>query len=423
MKLNNYLVLTLIEDAIDNFNLNPQNINEALQFITILDYYIKTKKIKLNNDLLLLLFLKNKTFNNTVYLLQDNKEKIITNNRLIQIIFDFYHHNFLSISNNLNENDKEFYLNYIKSLRYINIINLTEEKDLLIESKNGNIAALNMLVENYLPLVVSIIKDFKRDDISTLDLISEGNQYLRKAIMLYDLNNKVPFEKYLKYYIIQKIKRYLEHLDKNNLKDNYFFEDITKYKDSEYTNRNLQLQSTIEQEILIEDQNNRIYKMLKDILTEEQYKLFDLLYGISGNKPLTGKEVTKLYNVTRQDIDCRLGYINTKMGKLTNPYLLLAHYNPPKNNLSIKDRMFSINSLKSLYELVEIINDKYSKKEINNVIVRMPKKYYFKDAIEIIQTSEYVTPNTLSKLIRFAKQLIISLEIVNNVQDNTLKKK
>lgn len=96
---------------------------------------------------------------------------------------------------------------YEQKFQQLPLLTREEEKELIIQSKNGDKYAKYELLNRNYPLVISIISKYKWDGISTEDLIQEGMIGLNNAIDRFEPNGG-KLSTYATYYITQRIKRF-----------------------------------------------------------------------------------------------------------------------------------------------------------------------------------------------------------------------
>ena len=83
-----------------------------------------------------------------------------------------------------------------------------EEKELITEVKNNNLAAKEKFLNSNLRLVVSIAKRYSSgDNEKFMDAIGDGNEGLIKALDRFDLNKECKFSTYATWWIEQAIRR------------------------------------------------------------------------------------------------------------------------------------------------------------------------------------------------------------------------
>ena len=86
---------------------------------------------------------------------------------------------------------------------------MEQTRDLILRSQNGDLEARSILVEQNLPLVVSIVRRFTHRGFEYDDLFQVGSLGLLKAIQDFDLRYDVRFSTYAVPKIIGEIKRYI----------------------------------------------------------------------------------------------------------------------------------------------------------------------------------------------------------------------
>lgn len=94
---------------------------------------------------------------------------------------------------------------YLKDISKYKILTQSEINDLCIKYKNGDNSAKDIIVKANLKFVVSIAKQFQNRGIPLMDLISEGNIGLMKAVDKYDPEKNVLFLSYAVWWIKQCI--------------------------------------------------------------------------------------------------------------------------------------------------------------------------------------------------------------------------
>ena len=107
--------------------------------------------------------------------------------------------------------DLENFQRYCRDLEDFETISHDEEIQLAIKIKAGDEIAVNELIQANLRLVILIASEYEGLGLSTLDLISEGNLGLAKAVRRFDYQRKVKFSFYAGLWIRQQIKRALSN--------------------------------------------------------------------------------------------------------------------------------------------------------------------------------------------------------------------
>ena len=96
---------------------------------------------------------------------------------------------------------------YFKDMLKKPLLTVSEERELLEKTAQGDLEARNKLVESNLRLVVSIAKHYLNRGLSFLDLIQEGNLGLMYAIDKFDMDKGNRVSTYSTWWIRQRISR------------------------------------------------------------------------------------------------------------------------------------------------------------------------------------------------------------------------
>jgi RNA polymerase primary sigma factor len=94
---------------------------------------------------------------------------------------------------------------YFKDVKKTEKLTLEKECELAIRIQNGDVKAVNELVETNLKFVVTIAKEYQGQGLSLPDLISEGNYGLIKAAYKFDHTKGFKFISYAVWWIKQSI--------------------------------------------------------------------------------------------------------------------------------------------------------------------------------------------------------------------------
>lgn len=245
----------------------------------------------------------------------------------------------------------EIFEKYLDDVNKIPKLTEDEEKELFERVKKGDLNAKKKIAKAYLKLVVNIAKILHKNApfISILDLVSEGNIGLLKAIDKYDLSKGIKFSTYAAWWIKQRIKRALSsnvslirvptHVDdilrcffkilnKNKsisleekieaaktvgIDFDKIEECIDKGKNSLSLNysdgENSCLEELIENKksidpLTIYERRELFENLIKwlNILTDKERKVILLRYGLIDENPMTLEEIGSIMNLTRERI-------------------------------------------------------------------------------------------------------------------------
>jgi len=95
--------------------------------------------------------------------------------------------------------------NYLNEISKFKTLSRKEEHDLAIKAKNGDIEAMNKLIQANLKFVVKIASRYQNRGLSLSELISEGNIGLIKAIEKFDPDKDIKLISYAIWWIKQRI--------------------------------------------------------------------------------------------------------------------------------------------------------------------------------------------------------------------------
>lgn len=178
-----------------------------------------------------------------------------------------------------------------------------EEKIEFEKFKLGDNEAKNKLINHNLRLVAHIVKKYSGAGEAD-DLISVGTIGLIKAINTFEYDKNTQLSTYaarcIENEILMLIRMGKKHKGVMSLQE-YLGEDkdgneidlmdvIPGIED--------EVEDTVEQNILTE----KLYKIIKDVLSDREYQIMMLRYGIGGGPALTQREVAKKLGISRSYI-------------------------------------------------------------------------------------------------------------------------
>lgn len=240
---------------------------------------------------------------------------------------------------------------YLSDLREHELLSKEEEFELLKRIKeNNDEEAKNKLILSNLRLVISVAKKSLGNGLPLIDLISEGNIGLLKAIEKFDRSKGHRFSTYAVWWIRQSIKKSIinigrdiripsykhEQLSKvNKLINEYVYEHgenpsidyiaeylnikpskvvllINEFQDvvsfNETIGDNIFLEDVIgkdddvEENIIKEEQILEMRELLDKILTDREREILELRYGLYNSKIHTLKEIGEILKITRERV-------------------------------------------------------------------------------------------------------------------------
>ena len=105
--------------------------------------------------------------------------------------------------------EKDLVSLYLNDIRKYEILDREEEEKLLLKVKEGDLEAKNKLIISNLRLVISVAKNYMNKGMTLIDLISEGNFGLIRAIDKFDIDKGFRFSTYAVWWIKQSITKAL----------------------------------------------------------------------------------------------------------------------------------------------------------------------------------------------------------------------
>ena len=241
---------------------------------------------------------------------------------------------------------------YIKDLKKISPLTVEEERRLFKKVLQGNSEAKNSVVIAYLPLVIKVATRFAYYGTSLLDLISEGNIGLMRAVEKFDYTIGQRFGKYASWWIKWTILRALINNSKTIHIPVYMAEKVSKWKKissrltstlqrlpdrneiaeelnidekqarwieravkNTYTLNDTYLQKDdsmefsesipdrhmkMPEEELIESYDRKELRRLLDIIDHREARILKMRYGLDSAEPMTLREVSEKLDISRE---------------------------------------------------------------------------------------------------------------------------
>lgn len=252
------------------------------------------------------------------------------------------------VNNEMETNLINLYLNDLKQYK---LLDRNEEIELIrrIKEENDEEAKQIMLVSN-LRLVVSVAKKHLGQGLPLIDMISEGNFGLMKAVEKFELDKEVKFSTYAVWWIRQSIKKSIINKSRDIRIPTYKYEKISKinkivadYKlvhgkmpSIEYLSKitndeemkveslineynsiislnepvgdRIELEniignsSSIEEDLYREEQLQEIDDLLTTVLNDREYEVIKYRYGLNNTNSQTLKEIGEILNITRERV-------------------------------------------------------------------------------------------------------------------------
>jgi RNA polymerase primary sigma factor len=268
---------------------------------------------------------------------------------------------------------------YLREIGRIPLLTPEQEVELAAKVKEGDAAARDRMILSNLRLVVTIAYDYVDLGLPVLDLISEGNIGLTKAVARFDPNKGAKLSTYAAWWIKQSIKRALANQSKTIRLPVHLVDKIAKVRrvslqmsdqlgreptDDELgeevgiaSGKVAQLKSlgirptSLDAAVgddeamgfneVIGDENaetpfellrdkNLLHQLdgLLDVLDQREKKIILQRFGLSGGKPKTLEDIGKNFGVTRERIrqlqNIALAKLRRALSKKEDPTRLLV---------------------------------------------------------------------------------------------------
>lgn len=247
--------------------------------------------------------------------------------------------------------EKDLVSLYLDDIKKYEILDREEEEKLLIKVKEGDLEAKNKLILCNLRLVISVAKNYMNKGMTLIDLISEGNFGLIRAIDKFDINKGFRFSTYAvwwikqsitkavmskgreiripsyKYDLLNKINKVIveELMNTGDYPSNEVIAEKLKLSPEKVANIMVEFQEIIslnssvgdniylEDTILNEDSENFENDIINEISKKKIYEILDNLeererdillrrYGLSGYDIHTLEQVGEAFNITRERV-------------------------------------------------------------------------------------------------------------------------
>lgn len=187
---------------------------------------------------------------------------------------------------------------YCADLKKIKTLPQETIKQLLPKAKQKDVNATNKILESNLKYVFKVAKSLRGRGVPLLDLISEGNLGILKAIDKFDLKQNYSFLTYanswIKAFMLIKIKeeqKKKEMISINEFNDN-FRKNIKKNEDEDNLSINdIPIQ---DEEIEFDDEAKKFIDNLLKKLTKVEAQVIRMCFGFEYGKPMTMDEISEV---------------------------------------------------------------------------------------------------------------------------------
>ena len=178
-----------------------------------------------------------------------------------------------------------------------------EEKCLKLYKENGDTLSREKLIKHNLRLVAHVVKKYQSAEDSE-DLISTGTIGLIKAIDSFNVNKGVSLATYTARCIENEILMLLR-ASKKHKNDVYLSDPVGADKDgNELTLMDLlcEKEDTVFSQVDKSIEREKFLQFIKGVLTEREYTVLCLRYGLKGGKNYAQREVARFLKISRSYI-------------------------------------------------------------------------------------------------------------------------
>lgn len=176
-----------------------------------------------------------------------------------------------------------------------------EETKYLIQCKNGDKEARDLLIEHNLRLVAHIVKKYSMVDKETDDLISIGTIGLIKAIDTFDHEKGIRLATYASRCIDNELLMMLRS-GKRLSKEVYLYDPIGSDREGNEINLLDIIEfedSDVVESIVLEDEIKKLYELIFEVLSEREREIISLRYGLHGGREITQREIAHHLGISR----------------------------------------------------------------------------------------------------------------------------
>ena len=176
-----------------------------------------------------------------------------------------------------------------------------EETFYLRKCRQGDKAARDVLIERNLRLVAHIVKKYQGVDEDLDDLISVGTIGLIKAVSTFDASKSVRLSTYAARCIDNELLMLLRQRKKKS-REVSLYDPIGTDKEGNEISL-LDIIETIPFDVVEHYTTNEdivlLSRFLNNSLTDKEYEVIKLRYGLFGEEELTQREIAKRLNISR----------------------------------------------------------------------------------------------------------------------------
>lgn len=191
---------------------------------------------------------------------------------------------------------------YFKSLKHFNPLKKDEERKLLEQyKKHKDISARNKLIEANLKYACKLANTYRGRGLTFNELVTEANDGLMEGIERFDMKQDVRLISYARWWMVQRIQDALQ--EKKTLEtqdyldsDDYNEDDVMTIK-----SRTSYLYDDSVNDDYAEDTDELLDTLLEK-LSEREYDMISLYFGVNGRSKKTLDEIGKFYKLTKERV-------------------------------------------------------------------------------------------------------------------------
>ena len=195
--------------------------------------------------------------------------------------------------------DYDLLKSYYASLKKCKPISKEEEFILLKKAKEGDTESANKIIESNLRFVWSVAKCYINQGVPLLELISEGNMGLFKALEKYDLNSGIKFITYAVYWIRLYVYNLITEKNKQNNTELDFGDNNDLVVQEKITDN---LNSfTFDEGLVNEDNEFKKKRMIEDlmkVLNKREKSVVESYFGLNNEKEMDLSEMSEKMGVS-----------------------------------------------------------------------------------------------------------------------------
>lgn len=176
-----------------------------------------------------------------------------------------------------------------------------EEKAFLKKYQEGDLDAKNVLIERNMRLVAHVVKKYQGIAEDQEDLISIGTIGLIKAVSTFDHNKSSKLASYAVRCIENEILMFLRSRKKLN-KEVSLYESIGTDKEGNEIHLMDVMEGDAEdteEQYLHKENVRKLYNLIEQVLTEQEYKVLCMRYGLYGTEGLTQRAIAGKMGISR----------------------------------------------------------------------------------------------------------------------------